>query len=139
VGQNVPEQTPSQPPEQNSTQPSSQTGNQTDAAEDGERSIPLFTLRDRRVIRECVSQNVSAFPVGVTERPELPPGSDRGVRRGETLPVELQNKVYSLPVACAERLPRLPNDLDRVVYSGRVLLLDSENRILDLFYLDENE
>src|SRR3989454_8111926 len=105
VGQNVPEQTPSQPPEQNSTQPSSQTGNQTDAAEDGERSIPLFTLRDRRVIRECVSENVSAFPVGVTERPDLPPGSDRGVRRGETLPVELQNKVYSLPVACAERLP----------------------------------
>src|SRR5437667_4505857 len=135
VGQNVPEQTPSQPPEQNSTQPSSQTGNQTDAAEDGERSIPLFTLRDRRVIRECVSENVSAFPVGVTERPELPPGSDRGVRRGETLPVELQNKVYSLPVACAERLPKLPNDLDRVIYSGRVLLVDSENRILDLFYL----
>ena len=139
VGQNVPEQTPSQPPEQNSTQPSSQTGNQTDAAEDGERSIPLFTLRDRRVIRECVSENVSAFPMDVTERPDLPPSSDRGVRRGETLPVELQNKVYSLPVACAERLPRLPNDLDRVVYSGRVLLLDSENRILDLFYLDENE
>jgi hypothetical protein len=139
VGQSVPEQSPSQQSEQNSTQPPSQTGNQTDAAEDGERSTPLFTLRDRRVIRECVSENVSAFPVGATERPELPPGSDRGVRRGETLPVELQNKVYSLPVACAERLPKLPNDLDRVIYSGRVLLVDSENRILDLFYLDENE
>ena len=137
--ENVPEQTPAQPSDQDSTQTSSQTANQTDAAQEPESSIPLFTLRDRRVIRDCVSQNVSAFPVGATERPELPPGSDRQVRRGETLPAELQNKVYSLPLACVERLSKLPNDLDRVVYSGRVLLLDSGNRILDLFYLDENE
>jgi outer membrane lipoprotein SlyB len=137
--ENVPQQAPAQPSDQDSAQTSSQTANQTGAAPESETSIPLFTLRDRRVIRDCVSQNVSAFPVGATERPELPPGSDRGVRRGETLPVELQNKVYALPLACAERLPKLPNDLDRVIYSGRVLLLDSENRILDLFYLDENE
>jgi len=139
VVENVPAQTPSQPSDQDSTQNSSQTANQTDVAQEPESSIPLFTLRDRRVIRDCVSQNVSAFPVGTTERPELPPGSDRQVRRGETLPAELQSKIYSLPLACVERLPKLPNDLDRVVYSGRVLLLDTGNRILDLFYLDENE
>src|SRR2546421_4205647 len=139
VVENAPAQTPSQPSDQDSTQNSSQTANQTDVAQESESSIPLFTLRDRRVIRDCVSQNVSAFPVGTTERPELPPGSDRQVRRGETLPAELQSKIYSLPLACVERLPKLPNDLDRVVYSGRVLLLDTGNRILDLFYLDENE
>jgi hypothetical protein len=139
VSENAPQPTPSQPSEQDSTQSSSPTANQNDAPEGPESSIPLFTLRDRRVIRECVNQNASAFPDGATERPELPPGSDRQVRRGETLPAELQSKVYSLPVACVEKLPGLPNDLDRVVYSGRVLLLDSGNRILDLFYLDENE
>jgi hypothetical protein len=139
VSENVPRPTPSQPSEQDSTQSSSPTANQNDAPEGPESSTPLFTLRDRRVIRECVSEHAAAFPDGATERPELPPGSDRQVRRGETLPAELQSKVYSLPVACVERLPGLLNDLDRVVYSGRVLLLDSGNRILDLFYLDENE
>jgi hypothetical protein len=139
AGENVPQQTPAQPSDQDSTQNSSQAANQTDAAEGPESSIPLFTLRDRRVIRECVSENVSAFPAGATERPELPPGSDRQVRRGETLPAELQDKVFALPLACLEKLPKLPNDLDRVVYSGRVLLVDSQSRILDLFYLDDNE
>jgi hypothetical protein len=132
----VPRQTPAQPSDQDTTQTSGPTANQTDAAEE---PTPLFTLRDRRVIRECVSENVAAFPSGATERPALPPGSDRQVRRGETLPAELQDKVYALPLACLEKLPRLPNDLNRVVYSGRVLLVDSENRILDLFYLDDNE
>src|SRR5437016_12459057 len=93
VVENAPAQTPSQPSDQDSTQNSSQTANQTDVAQESESSIPLFTLRDRRVIRDCVSQNVSAFPVGTTERPELPPGSDRQVRRGETLPAELQSKI----------------------------------------------
>jgi hypothetical protein len=139
VSENAPQPTPSQPSEQDSTQSSGPAANQNDAPEGSESSTPLFTLRDRRIIRECVNQNASAFPDGATERPELPPGSDRQVRRGETLPAELQSKVYSLPVACVEKLPGLPNDLDRVVYSGRVLLLDSGNRILDLFYLDENE
>ena len=97
------------------------------------------TLRDRRVIRDCVNENSAAFPAGVTERPELPPGSDRQVRRGETLPAELQDKVYPLPLACEEKLARLPSNLERVVYSGRVLLLDRGHRIFDLFYLDDNE
>jgi hypothetical protein len=137
--ENVPQQNPAPAVEQSSSQDSSQTTNEDDTAQQSETSIPLFTLRDRRVIRDCVNQNVSAFPSGATERPDLPPGSDRQVRRGETLPAELQSKVYSLPLACVERLSKLPNDLDRVVYSGRVLLLDGENHILDLFYLDENE
>jgi hypothetical protein len=137
--ENIPQQNPPPPSDQDSTQTPNQTTNPTDSTQQSETEIPLFTLRDRRVIRDCVSQNVSAFPVGATERPELPPGSDRQVRRGETLPAELQSKIYSLPLACVERLSKLPNDLDRVVYSGRVLLLDGENRILDLFYLDENE
>ena len=139
VAENFPEQRPSPPSEQDSTQAPNQTSNQTNWPEQPENSTPLFTLRDRRVIRECVNENASAFPDGTTERPELPPGSDRQVRRGERLPPELQNKVYPLPMACEEKLPRLPSDFERVVYSGRVLLLDRGNRIFDLFYLDDNE
>jgi len=139
VAENSPEPTPSQPSDQDSTQAPSQNSNQTDQTQQPENSTPLFTLRDRRVIRECVNENATAFPAGTTERPELPPGSDRQVRRGETLPSELQDKIYPLPVACEEKLARLPSDLARVVYSGRVLLLDRRNRIFDLFYLDDNE
>src|SRR6266850_2048087 len=53
AGENVPQQTPAQPSDQDSTQTSSQTPNPTGAAEE---PIPLFTLRDRRVIRQCVSE-----------------------------------------------------------------------------------
>ena len=137
ITENSAEQTPSQP-DQDSTQvpmqAPSRNSNQTGATRQPEDSTPLFTLRDR-----CVNENSAAFPAGVTERPELPPGSDRQVRRGETLPAELQDKVYPLPLACEEKLARLPSNLERVVYSGRVLLLDRGHRIFDLFYLDDNE
>ncbi|MBZ5599884.1 MAG: hypothetical protein LAN83_16350 [Acidobacteriia bacterium] len=100
-------------------------------------SNALFTLRDRRVIRDCASNHASDFPAGTTERPELPSGSERQLLRGQTLPAEIAKQVKSLPLVCVQQLPVLPTDLDRVVYSGRVLLINSKNYILDLFYLDE--
>jgi hypothetical protein len=100
---------------------------------------PLFTLRDRRIIRNCVNEHASAFPPGTTDRPELPAGSERQIRRGETLSSDVQKQVQSLPLACEEQLPKLPSDLERVVYNGRVLLIDGQNHILDMFYLDESQ
>jgi hypothetical protein len=123
-------QSSTQTPEQNATPPAS--------ANPPEDSTPLFTLRDRRIIRNCVSEHAADFPPGTTERPELPAGSERHIRRGDTLSIEVQKEAQSLPLACVEQLPKLPNDLDRVVYNGRVLLIDSQNHILDMFYLDEN-
>jgi hypothetical protein len=122
-------------PEQNAHQ----TSNAAPAAPESDDSVPLFTLRDRRIIRNCVSEHAAEFPEGTNERPELPPGSDRQIRRGGTLTPEAQKQAQSLPLACVEQLPKIPNNMDRVVYSGRVLLIDSKNRILDLFYLDENQ
>lgn len=99
----------------------------------------LFTLRDRRVIRDCVSNHASNFPPGALERPELPSGSERRLQRGQTLPAEIAKQVKSLPLSCEQQLPVLPSDLDRVVYNGRVLLINSKNYVLDMFYLDEND
>jgi len=42
-------------------------------------------------------------------------------------------------LACEDQLPRLPSDLERVVYGGRVLLIDSKGHVLDTFYLDQNQ
>jgi hypothetical protein len=51
----------------------------------------------------------------------------------------VQNQAQSLPLACEDQLPKLPNDLERVVYAGRVLLIDSKGHVLDTFYLDQNQ
>jgi hypothetical protein len=51
----------------------------------------------------------------------------------------LQQNLQALPWACEKELPELPGDLERVLYRGRVLLInDQSNRIVDLFYLDES-
>lgn len=98
----------------------------------------LFTARDRRVIRNCLSQHASELPPGTMQREELPSGSERNVRVGGSLPSDLQKKAEPLPLACENELPRLPGDQERVVYSGRVLLIDESSRILDMFDLTEN-
>ncbi|MGH9501289.1 MAG: hypothetical protein ACRD20_00405 [Terriglobales bacterium] len=102
-------------------------------------NAPLFTLRDRRTIRSCVNEHAADFPAGATQRPELPSGSERQIHRGGSLPSEVQSQAQSLPLACEEQLPRLPSDLERVVYAGRVLLIDSRGQVLDMFYLDQNQ
>jgi hypothetical protein len=111
----------------------------SDSATPADDNTPLFTLRDRRTIRSCVNEHDSDLSAAVTQRPELPPGSDRQIHRGGSLPSEVQNQAQSLPLACEEQLPRLSDDLERVMYGGRVLLIDSKGHVLDMFYLDQNQ
>jgi hypothetical protein len=141
------------PPPRNSPSPTPDTAkdeqnNDSPKTEDAVDQAPttqdddtasLFTLRDRRVIRDCVSEHTSDFPPGLTERPDLPAGSERQLRRGETLSSDLRGSVKSLPLACENQLPKLPADQDRVLYNGRVLLVDSSYHILDMFYLDGDD
>jgi hypothetical protein len=98
----------------------------------------LFTARDRRVIRNCLNAHAAEFPEGTLERPELPSGSDRQVRVGGALPTDVEGKAQALPIACEQQLPNLPSDQERVVYSGRVLLVDEGGHVLDMFDLNEN-
>jgi hypothetical protein len=42
-------------------------------------------------------------------------------------------------LACEQQLPQLSNNLERVVYGGRVFLIDNKGRVLDMFYLDQNQ
>ena len=119
--------------------PPSDSSSTADSAPSPDDNTPLFTLRDRRTIRSCVNEHASDLPAAVTQRPELPAGSERQIHRGGTLSSEVQNRAESLPLACEEQLPRLPSDLERVVYSGRVLLIDSKGHVLDMFYLDQNQ
>ena len=54
-------------------------------------------------------------------------------QRGQTIPVDVQRQLRSLPLACDNQLPAVSNDLERVIYGGQVMLIDSGNRILDVF------
>lgn len=96
----------------------------------------LFTMRDRRVIRNCVSDHASELPPNTTVRAELPSGSERNLHRDGVVPSDLQKKLQPMPLACVQQLPNLPSDMERVLYSGHVILIDRNNRILDIFDLE---
>lgn len=117
---------------------SSETANTPAPPAAGDTS-QLFSMRDKRVISSCVAEHESEFPAGTTTMPELPPGSDRQLRRGDTLSADAQKAAQSLPLPCVQKLPPLPGNMDRVVYTGRVLLIDSTNKILDVFNLDDTQ
>lgn len=100
---------------------------------------PFFTLRDRRMIRTCIDENPSDFPPDAVKRPELPFGSERDIKRGGTLPPDAQKNARSLPLDCVKELPQLPDDMDRVVYHGQVLLINGQNHIFDLFTVEPSD
>jgi outer membrane lipoprotein SlyB len=111
-----------------------------DEDEDYDEQGPVeFSSRERRIIGDCFVDNRSGLPPGLAKRDHLPPGLERQVRRNGTLPPGLQKRVQPLPGVCTSRLPRLPRDWARVVLSGRIILLDPTNRIVDFFWLDSDD
>ena len=70
-------------------------------------------------------------------KPALTPGQERSLKRDETVPPAVARKLQSLPLACTKQLPSVAQNQERVVYAGRVLLIDADYRILDIFDLDD--
>jgi hypothetical protein len=99
----------------------------------------LFTLRDRRILRNCLRAHADDLAQGATERPEKPAESEQGANDEAAPPPDVQRQAQPLPLACEEQLPKLPVDMERVIYRGRVLLLDGRGHVLDTFYLDDNQ
>jgi len=100
-------------------------------------SLRTFTARDRHAIRSCYLDQASDIPAGMSRRDPMPGDADRQLQRGGSIPPSLDREVQPLPDVCESQLPRLPNDLERVVYMRRVLLIDRDNRILDSFNIDD--
>ena len=98
-----------------------------------------FSSRERQIISACYVADRSNLPPGLAKKDRLPPGLERQLRRNGTLPPGLQKRVQLLPGVCTARLPRLPRDWARVVLSGRIILLDPANRIVDFFWMDADE
>jgi hypothetical protein len=95
-----------------------------------------FSDHERRTISDCFVNDRAGLPPGLAKKDRLPPGLERHLHRNGTLPPGLQKHVQPLPGSCAARLPRLPRDWSRVVLSGRIILLDPRQTIVDLFWLN---
>jgi hypothetical protein len=144
ASENPPNQAEAPRPSASGPYPVSGTGqnsaNEAEPVPQNSSPAALFTARDRRVIRNCVAEHTSDLPAGITQREELPSGNERQIRQGGKLPAELEKKVQALPLECERQLPELTGDLERVIFNGRVLLInDTTKRILDVFYLDETQ
>jgi hypothetical protein len=96
----------------------------------------VFSAHDRVVFRSCLGGgDYSNLPPGLAKRDRLPPGLEKQLQRNGTLPPGLQKRVQPLPQACEVQLPRLPAGWVRVILSGRIILLDKTQRILDILEL----
>ena len=107
-----------------------------DQGEDyGNRGPSGFSEHERQVISDCFVNDRAGLPPGLAKKDHLPPGLERQLQRNGTLPPGLQKRVQPLPGSCVARLPRLPQDWSRVVLSGRIILLDPRQTIIDLFWV----
>ena len=100
-------------------------------------SLRSFTTRDRSTVRNCYDEHASELPSGMARRDQMPSDVQGQLQRNGTLPASLERRVQYLPPVCEGQLPHLPNDLQRVVYMRRVLLIDRDNHILDTFDIDQ--
>jgi hypothetical protein len=93
-----------------------------------------FTGADRDTIRTCMAGTYGN--PGLTARP-LPPALDKQIQLNTQLPRGLQNRVQPLPDLCDSRLVTLPLNWSRVLLGRHVLLLDDNQRVEDIFNLDQ--
>jgi outer membrane lipoprotein SlyB len=89
----------------------------------------LFSARDRRVVNQCLKDNATSLPSSYMHKGT----TASGYQRGQTISADNQRQLRSLPLNCDRELPALSNDLERVIYGGQVMLIDSTNRVLDVF------
>jgi len=128
--------TQSSAPQSSSAQTSSAQTSSSPAITEATNDSNSFSLRDRRVLKACLSDHASELPPGTMVKAEMPSGAERELHRDGTVPAEIEQQVQSLPIACVRQLPTLPNSLERVVYAGHVMLIDENKHILDIFDVD---
>jgi hypothetical protein len=99
----------------------------------GTSTVPgrSFSARDRRVINNCVRDHASSLPDAALHKGAIA----RNFRAGDSIPADTQRQLRALPLQCDRELPMLSNDLERVIYGGQVMLIDTSSRVLDAFDL----
>jgi len=83
-----------------------------------------FSEHDQDILRGCLDGY---------DFESLPPGIQKKLARGGTLPPGQAKKLRRLPGSCTTRLQPLPRDVDRIIYGNRIILVSGGGRILDVF------
>ncbi len=100
-----------------------------------------FLPEERRAIEDYYrkkddkkKKSKKGLPPGLAKRGgNLPPGLQKKLERDGQLPPGLQKRMEPLPVDLDRRLPRLPDNWQRVVVERDIILIDRRtNRILDI-------
>lgn len=94
-----------------------------------------FNARDRRVINGCLMDNAATLPAGLTKRTTQSTYMEGQMAKYGTLPQATLKQLRSLPWVCERQLPTTANDVERVIFNRKVMLIDGSNRILDMFEL----
>lgn len=82
-----------------------------------------FSENDQDVLRGCLAGY---------DFESLPPGIQKKLARGGTLPPGQAKKLRRLPGSCTARLQPLPSDVDRIIYGNRIILVAGGSHILDI-------
>jgi hypothetical protein len=93
-------------------------------------SQPVFTERDRVLIRGWFHDHLEGLPPGLAKRETLPPGLEKHLQERGTLPPGLQKKIEPLPPELERELTRLPTGYRRVIVAGNVILMNEETALI---------
>lgn len=92
----------------------------------GPSDLYSFSERDHQVLRSCLASY---------DFESLPPGIQKKLARGGSLPPGQAKRLRLLPGSCTAQLPLLPPDEERIIFGDRVILLSGSSRILDIIVL----
>jgi len=103
---------------------------------DNDRHKPVFTPRDRDIIRQYFRGRYSNLPPGLAKRGgDLPPGLKKHLERNGTLPPGLQKRLTPFPDDLNRRLPPLPAIYRRGSIGQDVVIVDTRTqRVLDIIH-----
>ena len=138
------EEIPPPPPAQNYPPPPPPPPNYPPPPREGYpgdyRGQPNFSDGDQRLVRRYYSSNYSNLPPGLAKRGgNLPPGLEKQVERNGTLPPGLQKRVEPFPPDLDRQMPRLPSGCIRVFLGNRAMIIDRDNRVLDVMDIGQGE
>jgi hypothetical protein len=105
-----------------------------DARAPAHKGQPVFSTRDRDLIRDYFRGRNSNLPPGLAKRGgNLPPGLQRQLERNGTLPPGLQKRLTPFPADLSGRLPRLPDIYRRGTIGPDAIIIDTRTqRIIDI-------
>ena len=96
----------------------------------------FFSDRDAHMIREYFRSDDRGRRMS-GRRDDLPPGLEKRLYRGGTLPQGLEHRVEPFPGDLDRRLDPLPRGYSHVLLSGRAMILGDDGDIVDMIFIHE--